>query len=96
MILSKWQRAGIAAALVAGGVLVGANLSTTNRALAEVTTEPPAFQSGGQQSVPILREISATLHQMDARLARLEIVAQKLKTDATRRPVASTTQGAVQ
>jgi hypothetical protein len=98
MILSKWHRAGMAAALVAGGVLVGANLSTTNRALGEITAmpEPPAFQSGGQQSVPILREISATLHQMDARLARLEIVAQKLKTDATRRPVASTTRGAVQ
>ena len=98
MILSKWQRAGMAAALVAAGVLVGANLSTTNRALGEnsALSEPPAFQSGGQQSVPILREISATLHQMDARLARLEIVAQKLKTDATRRPVASTSQGAVQ
>ena len=98
MILSKWQRAGMAAALVAGGVLVGVNISTTNRALGEITAmpEPPAFQSGGQQSVPILREISATLHQMDARLARLELVAQKLKTDSGRRPVASTTQGAVQ
>ena len=67
MILSTWQRAATAAALVAAGVLVGTNISTTNRALGEVTAmpEPPTFQAG---SVPILKDISATLHQMDAAL----------------------------
>jgi hypothetical protein len=30
--------------------------------------------------VPILKEIASTLHQMDARLAKLEIAAQKLQT----------------
>jgi hypothetical protein len=33
-------------------------------------------------SVPILQEISATLRQMDGRLARLEVVAQKLQARA--------------
>jgi hypothetical protein len=67
-------------------VLAGANLSTTKEAHAEVTgrPEPPAFQSGGQQSVPILREISGTLRQIDMRLARLETVAQKLQMAAAR------------
>ena len=60
----------------------GPNISTTNQAHGEVrgTPEPPAFQTGGQLSVPILRDIAATLHQIDARLARLETVAQKLQT----------------
>jgi hypothetical protein len=45
------------------------------------TTAPPqAFQSGGQLSVPVLREIAATLRQIDSRLARLEAAAQKLQT----------------
>ena len=43
-----------------------------------------AFQAGG---VPILKEISATLRQMDMRLARLETVAQKLQTAAVRNAV---------
>jgi hypothetical protein len=30
-------------------------------------------------SVPILKEIASTLHQMDARLAKLEAAAQKLQ-----------------
>jgi hypothetical protein len=50
--------------------------------LGEVRSGPPptAFQSGSQLSVPILKEIASTLHQMDARLAKLEIAAQKLQT----------------
>jgi hypothetical protein len=31
-------------------------------------------------SVPILKEIASTLHQMDARLERLEVIAKKLQT----------------
>jgi hypothetical protein len=83
---TNWERGVMAIVLVAAGVIAGANMSTTNEAQAEVTgrVEPPAFQSGGQQSVPILREISGTLRQIDSRLARLEIVAQKLQMAAAR------------
>jgi hypothetical protein len=61
-------------------------MTTTKKAHAELTGrgESPAFQSGGQQSVPILREISSTLRQIDSRLARLELVAQKLQIAAAR------------
>jgi hypothetical protein len=86
----KWHRALMVLAIVAAGVVAGANLSSTNVAHGEVTgtTEPPAFQSGGQLSVPLLREISATLRQMDARLARLELTAQKLQAASARGTVA--------
>ena len=90
MTQRKLQRAAMAVALAGAGLIVGANFSPTNVAHGEVrgTPEPPAFQSGGQQSVPILREIASTLRQMDMRLARLEIVAQKLQTAAVRNAVA--------
>jgi len=67
--------------LVGAGIIAGAAVSTSNEAHGEVRTTPPpqAFQSGGLLSVPVLQEISATLHQIDARLARLETVAQKLQ-----------------
>jgi hypothetical protein len=85
----KWEHSLMAFVLVAAGVIMGANVSTTKEAQAEVTgrPEPPAFQSGGQQSVPILREISGTLRQIDSRLARLETVAQKLQTSASRNAI---------
>jgi hypothetical protein len=85
----KWQRVGMAITLIAAGVIAGANLSATKSAVAEVrgTPEPPTFQSGAQQSVPILREISGTLRQIDSRLARLEMVAQKLQMTAARRAI---------
>jgi hypothetical protein len=68
-------------ALVAGGIVVGAAFESSNQAWGEVRTGPPptAFQSGSQMSVPILKEIASTLHQMDARLAKLETAAQKLQ-----------------
>jgi hypothetical protein len=74
----SWQKLLIGLALAAGCMLVGAVIPTTNQALGEVRAgapEPPAFQQG---TVPVLREISATLHQMDARMARLETLAQKM------------------
>lgn len=79
--------------LATSGVLVGANLSTTNVAQGEVrgTPEPPAFQAGDQLALPILRDISVTLRQMDGRLARLEVAAQKLQTGRTRTAVPSAT-----
>ena len=78
----SWQKLLIALALAVGCMLVGAMVPMTNQALGEVrggAPESPAFQAG---SVPVLREISATLRQMDARLARLETVAQKMQAKA--------------
>ncbi len=77
----KTQRILTALALAAGGVLVGANLPTTNVAHGEVrgTPEPPAYQKGDQLALPILRDIAATLHQIDGRVGRLESVAQKVQ-----------------
>jgi len=70
----------LAAALLTGGMLLGASLSSPNVAHGEIrpTPQPQAFQSGGQLSVPVLKEIALTLHQIDARLARLETIAAKL------------------
>jgi hypothetical protein len=42
------------------------------------TPQPQHMQSGGQMSVPILRDISATLKEIDGRLSRMETVAKKL------------------
>jgi hypothetical protein len=82
----NWEHSLMAFVLIAAGVIAGAYMSTTKEAQAEVTgrAEPPTFQSGGQQSVPILREISGTLHQIDGRLSRLEIVAQKMQMASAR------------
>jgi|SRR4029453_18153601 hypothetical protein len=82
----KFPRMVMAAALTVAGVVIGANMSPNNVAHGEVrgTPEPPTFQAG---SVPILRDISATLRQIDSRLARLEVVAQKLQTAAARNAV---------
>lgn len=71
----------IGLALAASCIFVGAAINTTNQARGEVrgTPEQPTFQAG---SVPVLRDISATLRQIDSRLARLETVAQKLQASA--------------
>lgn len=68
--------------LMTAGMIAGTAVSISNVAQGEIRGTPPpqAFQSGGQLSVPLLKEIAATLHQIDARLARLEAVAQKLQT----------------
>jgi hypothetical protein len=84
--LNRWIAS---AALVAAGVTVGIALESSSTAIGQQTPPPVAFQSGGQLSLPILKEISATLHQMDARLARLETAALKasggnVKTSRTR------------
>jgi TolA-binding protein len=77
----SWRRLLIGLALAAGCMLVGATIPTTNQALGEVSGRPeqPMFTNG---SVPLLREISATLRQMDGRLARLETLAQKIQAKA--------------
>ena len=65
-------------------MIVGADDFDDEPAHGEVTAapEPPAFQTGGQLSVPVLKEIAATLHQMDARLARLETAPRRCKCNA--------------
>src|SRR5215217_5262085 len=78
----SWQKLLIGLALAAGCMLAGAAIPITNQAHGEIRAgapEPPAFQNG---SVPVLREISATLRQMDGRMARLEVIAQKMQAKA--------------
>jgi hypothetical protein len=79
---TEFQRFVVGTALLVAGMVAGAAISTSSDARAEIRGTPPpqAFQTGGQLSVPVLKEIAATLHQMDARLARLETAAQKLQT----------------
>jgi hypothetical protein len=78
----KFRKVAMALLLLAAGALAGAAMTATREANAEIraTPQPQAFQSGGQQSVPVLKEIASTLHQMDSRLARLETLAQKMQT----------------
>ena len=77
----------IAVALVATGVLAGAVVPPPRAAWGEVSVAPPpvAFQSGSQLSVPILKDIAATLEQIDGRLARLEAMFNKLANTPSRR-----------
>jgi hypothetical protein len=76
-------------ALLCAGFLVVGAIPSVRIAHGEVRTGPPpeAFQSGGQLSVPVLKEIAATLRQIDARLARLETVAQKMQTGRPAAPL---------
>lgn len=85
MKTTTWHRFAAGILLLAAGMLLGSTLSTTNEALGQGRTPPPAaFQSGGQMSVPLLKEIAATLDQIDGRLARLETVALKAQTPGSR------------
>jgi hypothetical protein len=78
-----FRQALIAVALVGVGILVGAAAFPPSQAWGEVRVTPPpkAFESGGLIGVPILKEIAATLHTMDARLAKVEAVADFLQTE---------------
>jgi hypothetical protein len=84
----NWQRLFMAGVLACGGAVAGAHLSSPSTARAEVqeTVSQPNFQPS---TVPILKDISVTLRQMDARLARLEIVAQKMQAAKSGRSVAT-------
>ena len=76
-----WRSALAAAVLLGVGMLIGSVTSSPRAAWGEVQPQPqpPMFQSGSQISVPILKDIAATLHQMDARLARLETIARQME-----------------
>jgi hypothetical protein len=74
------RHATCAAALVVAGMFLGANVTRPTDAWAQIITtpQPQHMLSGGQLSVPILQDISATLHQIDGRLSRLEDVAKQM------------------
>ncbi len=67
------------AALMAGCLWVGAEFRVSSSARAESRTKPPPehFQSGSERSIPILKEISATLKRIDAKLANIEKIARE-------------------
>ncbi|MEX2317159.1 MAG: hypothetical protein WD669_08405 [Pirellulales bacterium] len=67
-------------ALVGVGLLAGAAMPP-GAARGDVKDATPAqsFQTGSQLSVPVLKEIAATLRQMDARLSRMETIAQQMR-----------------
>ena len=82
----KWHNILVGVGLLTAGVWLGSAAPPPSEAWAEIrTTAPPeAFQSGGQLSVPILQEIAATLHRMDARLSRLEATAKQVQMQMTK------------
>jgi len=69
-----------AAALVGAGMFLGANVTRPSEASAQIVTtpQPQHMLSGGQMSVPILKDISATLLKIDGRLSHLEDVAKQM------------------
>jgi hypothetical protein len=77
---TDWRRLAVGGLLLAVGMVMGSALNSPSEALGQnrgATPPPTAFQSGGQMSLPLLKEIAATLHQIDGRLERLEAVAVK-------------------
>jgi hypothetical protein len=76
-VWGRWIAGGV---LLLVGICIGTNSQNANEALGQnrgATPPPTAFQSGAQMSVPLLKEIATTLHQIDGRLERLEAVAMK-------------------
>lgn len=69
--------------LLCFGMFLGATMSPSSEAVGEVRApaQQEAFLSGGQMSVPLLKQIAEILQQMDARLARLEVVAKQMQRD---------------
>lgn len=69
-----------AMALLGGGVFIGSSVSMPSIAWGQIITTPQQqhMLSGGQMSVPILQDISATLKEIDGRLSRMENLAKQL------------------
>jgi len=67
-------------ALLGGGVFIGSSVSMPSIAWGQIITTPQQqhMLSGGQMSVPILQDISATLKEIDGRLSRMENLAKQL------------------
>jgi hypothetical protein len=73
----------ICAALLGAGWLIGSVATRPAPASAQVINAAPDqhFLSGDQLSLPILQDIAATLHQMDARLSHLEVISDRLSIE---------------
>jgi hypothetical protein len=73
----------ICAGLLGAGYLIGSVASQPTTASAQVINSAPDqhFMSGDQLSLPVIQDIAATLHQMDARLGRLELVAGQMASE---------------
>jgi len=69
-----------AAALVGAGMFLGANVTMPTIAWGQIVSTPQQqhMLSGGQMSVPILQDISATLREIDGRLSRMETLAKQM------------------
>ena len=69
-----------AMALVGGGMFIGSNVTLPSLAWGQIITtpQPQHMLSGGQMSLPILQDISATLKEIDGRLSRMENLAKQL------------------
>jgi hypothetical protein len=66
--------------LVAAGVAIGACLAP-RQSTAEARRAPPqeAFQSGGERSIAVLKEIVVGLDRVERRLERIESAVRELK-----------------
>jgi hypothetical protein len=73
----------ICATLLGAGWLIGSVATRPSLASAQVINAAPDqhFLSGDQLSLPILQDIAATLHQMDARLTHLEAISDRLSIE---------------
>jgi hypothetical protein len=82
MTANTWNRLVAGLVLLIAGMAAGAAMESPNQARGAFGDPPPPvpFKSGDQLSVPILKDIAATLQKIDARVARLETAAQKLST----------------
>jgi hypothetical protein len=70
-------------ALVGAGMFIGSNVTLPSIASGQIITtpQPQHMLSGGQMSLPILQDISATLQQIDGRLSRMENLAKQLSNN---------------
>jgi len=61
-------------------MFIGANVTMPTIAWGQIVQTPQQqhMLSGGQMSVPILQDISATLKEIDGRLSRMETLAKQL------------------
>ena len=67
------RRTAVAGLLLGVGIAIGSlALEPTVHAESRKIAPREHFKSGGEVSVPILKEIAATLHNIDSRLARVE------------------------
>ena len=68
--------------LVGAGMFIGSNVTMPTIAWGQIITtpQPQHMLSGGQMSLPILQDISATLKEIDGRLSRMEGLAKQISS----------------